>query len=125
MARSRRFEARLRMWCSRCRRWIVVPEDRLWDDTCPICDRKVPTRRCTRCGYEWYPRSMERLPLYCADPCCGSPYWNREQLHPTDRRILRHAPIPDAERREGDAPDSMVSAQPVRMDVAVRRLEER
>jgi predicted nucleic acid-binding Zn-ribbon protein len=30
--------------------------------------------KCTRCGYEWYPRS-ETLPERC--PHCKSPYWNR------------------------------------------------
>lgn len=30
--------------------------------------------KCTRCGYEWWPRGAE-LPERCAK--CNSPYWNK------------------------------------------------
>lgn len=114
MARSKRFESRLRMWCSRCRRWIVVPDDRLWQDICPLCDRNVATRRCTRCGYEWYPRSLGRMPLYCANPMCGSPYWNRERVRDVDMDedvLPQHGPMMPAQRRPDDRPDSMLASE--------------
>lgn len=39
---------------------------------------KLPTLKCTRCGYEWHPRA-ERLPKVCANRECKSPYWNRKR----------------------------------------------
>lgn len=31
---------------------------------------------CTRCGYQWYPRTPN-LPKVCPNPKCKSPYWNK------------------------------------------------
>jgi predicted Zn-ribbon and HTH transcriptional regulator len=31
--------------------------------------------KCTRCGYEWFPRSLDR-PVACPNVKCHSPYWN-------------------------------------------------
>ena len=35
--------------------------------------------KCTRCGYEWYPRTPQK-PKYCANKKCRSPYWNRPKV---------------------------------------------
>ncbi len=37
---------------------------------------KLPTLKCLRCGYTWFPRSTEP-PKVCANKECKSPYWDR------------------------------------------------
>lgn len=39
---------------------------------------KLPTLKCTRCGYEWHPRA-EKMPMHCPNKKCKSPYWNRKR----------------------------------------------
>lgn len=39
---------------------------------------KLPTLKCTRCGYEWHPRK-EQLPIVCPSRACKSRYWNRKR----------------------------------------------
>jgi len=36
----------------------------------------LPTLKCLRCGYTWFPRQQEP-PKVCASKTCKSPYWNR------------------------------------------------
>lgn len=44
---------------------------------------KLPTRKCLRCGYVWYPRKTDKKgnlvePKNCpARNGCGSPYWDK------------------------------------------------
>jgi hypothetical protein len=33
--------------------------------------------KCTRCGYEWLRRDLEKLPGTCANKECKSPNWNK------------------------------------------------
>lgn len=58
------------LYCIYCRvyRPVASPEA----STCPSCGRIASSRRCTRCGYTWYPKSV-RAPKTC--PSCRSPYW--------------------------------------------------
>jgi len=34
---------------------------------------------CSRCGHQWFVRSGV-LPVRCAQPKCGSPYWHRARV---------------------------------------------
>lgn len=67
----------LKIWCNQCKAYHVMPEDR-YRGSCPVCGHVFDVMRCTRCGHEWRPRSGS-LPIKCADPSCGSRYWNRER----------------------------------------------
>ncbi len=40
---------------------------------------RLPTLRCNRCGYEWYPRAP-KLPGTCPNKACKSPYWNKARV---------------------------------------------
>lgn len=40
---------------------------------------KLPTLRCNRCGYEWFPRAPQH-PAVCANKQCKSPYWNKKRV---------------------------------------------
>jgi len=33
--------------------------------------------RCQRCGYEWIPNDIKKLPKVCPNPKCKSPYWSK------------------------------------------------
>lgn len=42
-----------------------------------IIEKNVKFCKCSRCGYEWKPMDESKLPLFCSDPKCHSPYWNK------------------------------------------------
>lgn len=37
----------------------------------------IKGHKCYRCGYEWRPFDIEKLPRTCPNPKCKSPYWDR------------------------------------------------
>ena len=43
---------------------------------------KITKLVCKRCGYSWFPRTLE-LPDVCANKKCKSKYWNKEIKFPT------------------------------------------
>ena len=59
-------------WCDHCNNFVSMSE---YTGRCPVCDSMMYRMRCTRCKYEWYPRSPGKLPGTC--PSCKSPYYNR------------------------------------------------
>jgi hypothetical protein len=53
-----------------------------------IMKLKLPTLRCTRCGYEWHPNS-ETPPKYCARRDCRSPYWMHKRQEKKKKDVKR------------------------------------
>ena len=41
--------------------------------------QKIELCTCTRCGWQWYPKTPEK-PKTCANQKCRSPYWDRERV---------------------------------------------
>jgi predicted Zn-ribbon and HTH transcriptional regulator len=39
----------------------------------------INQQTCVRCGFKWFPRT-QKLPSYCANPQCRSPYWNKSRV---------------------------------------------
>jgi len=56
--------------------------------------RKVPELTCLRCGYEWLPRNLDRLPKQC--PKCLTKLWNKPRKYQ-----LKGKPPPSLKRQTG------------------------
>jgi predicted Zn-ribbon and HTH transcriptional regulator len=54
----------------------------------PQVQLTVPGYECTRCTYQWIPRT-ERKPTIC--PRCKSPYWDKEPMR-ARKEVRREEP---------------------------------
>lgn len=95
----------VRPWtqCQVCRHVWHLTDPETKPRECPNCGTmlwaaargwkktRMPTQRvlpagtvwlvCARCGWQWFVRSGV-LPVRCAHPKCGSPYWHRARREP-------------------------------------------
>lgn len=70
--------ARTVAYCHTCDRWFYANAGgENFDWHCTRCGAAVRMLRCTRCGYEWFPRGRG-MPRVCSK--CHSPYWNKERM---------------------------------------------
>ena len=71
------FEGEAIIWCSTCADFVRVDES-AYNGVCPSCGNPMMMMRCSRCGHDWWLRSMNVLPSAC--PKCKSPYWCRTRV---------------------------------------------
>lgn len=58
------------VWCAQCAVWFKAPAG--WKPFCPKCGSPIRVFKCTRCGHEWEPKDVRKIPGTC--PGCNSPY---------------------------------------------------